>query len=490
MAQYLENVNPINYLVSVKNGFKVFRHLALVLDDRLVNGGNVERQPGPFERDREQQGQQRHPQQQRSRGTGSSLVVTTYNVRGLKEKTKLRHIINHFNKAGSNKNKDLVACLQEVYLENPGKIPFLWRGNYHLTPGRGNSGGCLTLLSAHINIIASKEIENRAHFLDCQKADDTSVSFVVANIYAPNPNTNQKIEFYNEFFEALHEFEEYHLCSNTIVAGDFNRAFASHEMKNRMYSSQEQRVSAVVKGLVESANLKDIWDSHKGYTWRRANTDCFSTIDRILYQTSKFHLMGVKENWSLSSSDHAAVECCFNLEGQEAKSRSKIPRIDPSLAKSPEIGATLYREVTEMLGTMPDGWDPHMKLEFAKVCIRTVAEKLQAERKRREKLEEESLNDDLNEAITILENEALTEYRTNDLIEQIEVLRGRKAVIIEEKGRRLADRLGSKWYNEGEKSTRYFMRLLNRQMPDDFKTILKEDGSVITEADQVKVEIR
>ena len=131
-----------------------------------------------------------------------------------------------------------------------------------------------------------------------------------------------------------------------------------------------------------------------------------------------------------------------------------------------------------------------MKLEFAKVCIRTVAEKLQAVRKRREKLEEELLNDDLNEAINILENEALTEYRTNDLIEQIEVLKGRKAVIIEEKGRRLADRLGSKWYNEGEKSTRYFMRLLNRQMPDDFKTILKEDGSVITEADQVKVEIR
>ena len=110
MAQALENVNPINNLVSVKNGFKVFRHLALVLDDRLVNGGNVERQPGPFERDREQQGQQRHPQQQRSRGTGSSLVVTTYNVRGLKEETKLRHIINHFNKAGSNKNKDLVVC--------------------------------------------------------------------------------------------------------------------------------------------------------------------------------------------------------------------------------------------------------------------------------------------------------------------------------------------------------------------------------------------
>ena len=61
-----------------------------------------------------------------------------------------------------------------------------------------------------------------------------------------------------------------------------------------------------------------------------------------------------------------------------------------------------------MMEGLPQGWDPHMKLEFLKVCTRTVAEKSQAERKRKDKLEEETLDEELNEAITILTEANLT----------------------------------------------------------------------------------
>ena len=49
-------------------------------------------------------------------------------------------------------------------------------------------------------------------------------------------------------------------------------------------------------------------------------------------------------------------------------------------------------------------------------------------------------------------------------------------MLIEEKGRRLAEKLGTKWYNEGEKSTKYFLRLLNRSNPDKFNSIHEENG--------------
>ena len=261
-------------------------------------------------------------------------------------------------------------------------------------------------------------------------------------------------------------------------------------MKNRAFSSQEKRVSLVVKDLMENSNLRDIWTDRKGFTWRRPNSDCFSTIDRILYYAERFKLNETKENWSLSSSDHAAVESGFSIKEPQNKPRQKIPRIDPSLAKSPETSATLFQEVSEMFRNIPQGWDPHMKLEFLKVCIRTTAEKVQAERKRTEQREEDLINNDLNEAIMVLEIEGLAEARTNALIEQIEDLRIRKAVLIEEKGKRLAERLGSKWYNEGEKSTRYFMRLLNRSAPDDFKKILRDNGTTAAEPDEVTEEIR
>ena len=74
----------------------------------------------------------------------------------------------------------------------------------------------------------------------------------------------------------------------------------------------------------------------------------------------------------------------------------------------------------------------------------------------------------------------------NSLIEHIEELRAKKDVLIDRKGKRLAEKLGTKWYNEGEKSTRYFLRLLNRPAPDKFESIIKENGE--EEKEEQKIE--
>ena len=134
-------------------------------------------------------------------------------------------------------------------------------------------------------------------------------------------------------------------------------------------------------------------------------------------------------------------------------------------------------------------WNPHLKLEFAKMCIRTVAEKAQSDRKKKEATEEEGVNEELNLAISALEEENLAENVKEELIEVVEELRDKKARLIEEKGRRLASKLGTKWYNEGEKSSRYFMQLLNRTMPDDFVMVEKADGEKVTEPDKIEEEI-
>ena len=129
-----------------------------------------------------------------------------------------------------------------------------------------------------------------------------------------------------------------------------------------------------------------------------------------------------------------------------------------------------------------------MKLEFAKVCIRTVAEQTQAERKRNEKSEEDEINEELDTAIAKLSTGALTGDRKVNLIQHIEQLRNRKQELVSLKGERLASRLGTKWYNEGEKSTKYFLRLLNRATPDDFKSIATDAGE-ITDPDLIESEI-
>ena len=68
-------------------------------------------------------------------------------------------------------------------------------------------------------------------------------------------------------------------------------------------------------------------------------------------------------------------------------------------------------------------------------------------------------------------------------------LRDRKGALIEIKGEKLADKLGSKWYNEGEKSTRYFLNLLKRKAPDNFQILTNGSGVDIGTQELIEQEI-
>ena len=253
-------------------------------------------------------------------------------------------------------------CLQETYLESEGKIPYLWRGNFHLTPGNGHSCGCLTLVSSHINIIGAQNVESRANVLACQKVGENGTSFIIANIYAPCPNTNEKIDFYEKVFDTVSEFEEKFNCSKCLIAGDFNLNMNENEMKNRLFSAQERRIAKLVRTLARDSSLEDCWDTTKGYTWRRPNTDTFSTIDRILFSKNDFKMIDCKTNWSLGFSDHAAVEASLNLSRVTPLPRTRMIRLHPTLAKDPSTKTAIIEGVEEMMSAVPDHWDPHMKL--------------------------------------------------------------------------------------------------------------------------------
>ena len=438
----------------------------------LIISGTVERNPGP-------EGEVASSRNRNIRKGHSTVMVTSLNVRGLNEEVKLRHLVNYcYSK--SSRDLDGVFLFQETYLTQPNKIPFLWRGNYFLTPGTGNSCGCLTLLSSHINIIGSRELGNRGHVLVCQKTGDQKATYIIANIYAPCPNSQAKLEFFEQVFNVVGDLELEFDCYNTLIGGDFNLNFCIGETKNRNYSSQEDRLAKMVKQLMTTSNLSDIWRDNSEFTWRRPNTDIFSTIDRIMYAKEKFVLDASKCDWAVTFSDHAAVEAEFSLKNVEVTNKSKITRLDPSLLCSKEGKDLIEASFVELFRNACPNWDPHLKLEYAKMCIRTVAEKAQADRKKKEISTEEELGEELNLAMRSLQDQNLREEQIDELIEHIEELRNKKSVLVEEKGRRLAEKLGTKWYNEGEKSTKYFLRLLNRSNPDKFTSINKESGEEVT----------
>ena len=130
----------------------------------------------------------------------------------------------------------------------------------------------------------------------------------------------------------------------------------------------------------------------------------------------------MKVNWSLSFYDHAALEVRLQPVGQVKQSQSRFSRLDPILA-NPLTKELVIAGFTEMIETMAHDWDPHMKLEFAKVAIRTVCEKVQADRKVRERDEEDSINEELELVISQLA--AGIDANVGRLLDYIEELRSR-----------------------------------------------------------------
>ena len=292
--------------------------------------------------------------------------------------------------------------------------------------------------------------------LACQNSSSNMVDYIVVNVYAPCPNNQSKIEFFENILDKANEFSLNYACNNIIVGGDFNLNFTAGEMKNRNYNAQEKRIATIVSDLTKVLNLKDIWADNSEFTWRRPNSDIFSTIHRILYSEDKFDIVNKATNWSLSMSDHAAIEVSLSLKNVEAAPRSKITRLNPFLISNEECRNMLISKVEELLNDCNNDWNPHMKLEYTKMCIRTVAERLQAERKRRDKSEEEEVSCELNIAIDALKKCTIAEDR-DEIITHIEELRARKHNVVDKRGEELSLRLKSKWYNDGEKSTRYFL---------------------------------
>ena len=459
---------------SKSDAYKDARHRKSLRDKSIQESGNIHPNPGPM--------------LNADKSSKSNIKVVSYNVRGLNDEFKLRHLINKFYQSAGGKNSDFIAFLQETYVDDHGKLPYLWRGNFHMTQGLGNRLGCITLLSSHLNIVYARNFENRGHILVCQKSNEQQPAFILVNLYAPNPNNNEKIEFFESIFNEVLEVQARYDCSRLIIAGDYNLTFNRNESKNRNYLAQEINVARAVKNLLQELNLTSIWAKITKFTWRRPNSDCFSTIDHIFYSEESLNLMTADTDWSLTMSDHAAVVANFNSKREPKLPRSRIPRLDPTILAG-DGAAAIKDEIYAMINEAPGTWDPHLRLEYAKMCIRTIVERAQAERKIREASEEDLLNTELDLAVKSLETSTLGLRQTKEVIDHIEDLRTQKSIHVENKGKRLAERLGTKWYNEGEKSTKYFLSLLRRSSPDNFTKITNEAGVTLTDESEIETEI-
>ena len=425
----------------------------------LLRSGDVERTPGPKE-----------------------LLLVSQNCRGLKNDEKLKQLLNSCHKLQSNGSK--IIALQESHLENS-MIKYMWLGNFALTPSQGSKGGVITLLSPNIVIHEQRDLSCEGHILLAEAiADGDSKMMIIVNLHAPCPHNNVKIKFFESIRDHITDLSQNHDDCNVIILGDYNTTFWQSERINTSRSKREIEIASKIDRLFEDLAFRDCWNEYEStMTWRHGEK--MSRIDRIKWTPSiLLEHKSTEADWSLTTSDHAAV--IVKLVDRDVRfKRSKITRIDTSFLSNIELRRKFLIEIDERMSQIEDTTlSSHGKLEFLKVSIRSIAIEIATNHKKEMESEYNRIKLGLSFWQSTFENAISSNFKELARV-NLDKLTTERNHYLNQRGKYLCTRSKSKWYQEGERSTKYFLNLNKARNNSNEMTELMIDNQIIKDKNSI-----
>jgi hypothetical protein len=429
----------------------------------LARHGDIESNPGP-------------------KGISGKLLIGSYNISGCKKYSKLRRIVAWIFK--HKKTDRFIFSLQETYItkDEVSKVELLWREGLIISPSLGRARGVLTFYSNSLfdNILYSHGSPDGRLTIVIGEYNSNVEMFV--SIYSPNSGKNA--EFYTSFFSKINKLVLKYCVENVYISGDFNLVLFDAP-GSRLQSSYERKLSKIVIDEMNLLGLKCVNDVSK-HTWNRGSK--VSTLDYIFLPN---HICDTSPscnvNFGVDHSDHASIHTVISFDLDKGRGMFK-----PNLAFlecvdfRTRFEAELY---LSMLDTNPD-WNPHMKLEYAKVMIRSKT--LEFSIKYNKKIDDkhgliiaeldklhallQSLNSDPNHPLLSHITPLQVESDLFSLNLELDKILKSKTTI-------LAARSRIKWLEYGEKSNKYFLNLnKSYQNSSYFKSFQNDSGAEIFES--------
>ena len=257
-----------------------------------------------------------------------------------------------------------------------------------------------------------------------------------------------------------------------VVAGDLNCVLKERDMQNRSWTRKEMDLAETIISKMEQFGLYDsVLRSNQGnnFTWCRDKT--FSKIDHIFVCENILKSIGNYDTiWDLVKSDHAAIKLNlkFDLEVKRGKSYPKLNAADISSKSNKD---ELRKEISNSINDFPSHWNPHQKLDYVKMTIRTKTLELRFKDKIDSGLLSKLKNDlEFLKSLTHLnDEESILFHELRSLVYEEE----------EKQAERLKIAAGVKWREEGERSSKYFLNAVTaKQVSSTMDFLSTEEGNI------------
>ena len=379
-----------------------------------------------------------------------SLHVISINTRGLASQKKRREFFYWvYQKQGD------IIFLQETHSVFDNEIIWRseWGGNVVFSHGNSDSRGTAILFKNSFGgSIVRTEVDEYGRYIYCLvKKDD--IEYLLINVYGPNTD---EPEFFKTIFDRVSEFNFDYI----ILGGDINLVIDPTLDRKTEKSSKESHLKSrsLIKQLMEEYDMVDIWRlmhaNERKYTWSRKNpVPTFSRLDMFLIsyglanQIDKSYIKpGYKTDHSLIGMN---ISIGAHIRGPGFWKLNCKHLMDPHYI-------TVIRECISNTAEVNKDLNAQMLWEMIKLNIRGESIKYSTQKKKSVKNMIACLEHKISKIETIdIMNVSDMDIRKQELMGELQKL-------IEDNSKGAMIRAKLRWYEDGEKPTKYFLNLEKR----------------------------
>ena len=350
-----------------------------------------------------------------------------------------------------------------------------------------SKGGVSILFNNNFDLqIMKTYIDDSGRFILCDlKSNGKSIT--LTNIYAPNEDDPA---FFKNLLDHLQDFER----DEIIIGGDFNLVLDVEKDKKGGLPKTHHNAQKTSLEICDNLDLVDAWrilnPEEKRYTWRQTQPTVHCRLDFFLTSQSLLGNIISANILPGFKTDHSMITLNISLH-----SNPRGPgfwKLNTSLLADKDyvdlIRLTIHETQNEY--EHDESINPALLWDMIKLKTREKSISFAAAKKRKTLHKQHELE----EKIALLEKEleqpaAVSEMQKANKTEQLELFKSELEEIIKVRTQRAILRCKIKWYNEGEKNTKYFLNLEKRHFKLNTISQLKiADQEFVTSDIEILVE--
>ena len=370
--------------------------------------------------------------------------IISLNVRGLRDNCKRRNIFNYYRSRGE------IICLQETHSTLQDEIIWTneWGGRILFSHGNSNARGvCILFPKMDININDYQKDE-AGRILSC-KLEKNDQKINLCCIYAPNDDSPS---FYLQVVKMLYEELE-----NKVIIGDFNLVL-NPEFDRIGTTHKRSKSVEILNSIMQELYLVDVWRAYnenvRRYTWFRTKPKLVAS--RIDFALISQGMVDLCKNICFipgAFSDHTAIFLYLELCKQDRG--PGYWKFNAKLLQDTEF----IEEINIFLEHLVDNTKHMYIVDRWEYCKRKIASQIK-EFSKTKSSEKQLIISQLSEKIIEMEEKIQRdEAKDVKLAELMLKTKADMEEIMSERIKGVMFRSKCKYYEYGEKSSKYFFGL-------------------------------